>query len=106
MSIYSPSLATLARISSYNYTLIKYPGFYFLCLFEALNPGQQFFSHFGKVSWVLPVLSNGKEVSCSKTQHRYPGKNRTHDLAFKSLTLSQLLGFIEAKVILKCLLRQ
>ena len=35
----------------------------FNCLFEALRPGQQFSSHFGRASWVLPELSNGDEVS-------------------------------------------
>ena len=36
------------------------------------------------------VLSNGNEVSCSRTQHRAPAEDQTHDLAIKSLTLSQL----------------
>ena len=36
----------------------------YLCLFEAL---QQIFSHFGTASCVLPVLSNGDELSCSRT---------------------------------------
>ena len=30
-----------------------------VCLFEVFRPKQQFFSHFGKASRVLPVLSNG-----------------------------------------------
>ena len=28
----------------------------FVCLFEALHPGQQFFIHFGTASWVLRVI--------------------------------------------------
>ena len=37
------------------------------------------------------ILSNGDEVSCSsRTQHRALGEDRTHDLAIKSPTLSQL----------------
>ena len=55
-----------------------------VCLFEALRPGQQFFSHFGTASWVKPVLSDGVEVSCSRTQHHAPGEDRTRDLAIKS----------------------
>ena len=62
----------------------------FVCLSEALRPGQQFFSHFGTASWVYPVLSNGDEVFCSRTQHRAPGEDLTHNLAIKRLTLSQL----------------
>ena len=54
----------------------------FVCLlvFKALRPGQQFFSHFGKFSLVLPVLSKGYEVSCSRTQHRAPGEDLTRNL--------------------------
>ena len=61
-----------------------------VCLFEVLRPGQQFFSHFGTASWVLPVLSNEDEVSCSRTQQRAPGEDQIRNLAIKSPTLSQL----------------
>ena len=64
--------------------------FRFICLFEALRLGQQFFSNFGMASWVKPVLSNGDEVSCSRTQHRAHGENQTCDIGIKSLKLSQL----------------
>ena len=60
-----------------------------VCLFEALRPGQQYVSHFGTTSWVLPVLSYADEASCSRTQHRAPGEDRTHDLAIKRPVLSQ-----------------
>ena len=36
---------------------------------EVSQPGQQFFSHVGKFSWVDPILSNEDEVSCSGTHH-------------------------------------
>ena len=39
----------------------------FVCLFEALYPRQELFSHFGRASWVKPVLSNGDEVSSTRT---------------------------------------
>ena len=55
----------------------------FVCLFEALRPSE-FFSHFGTASWVLPVLRNGDEMSCSRTQLRAPGEDRTCDLAIKT----------------------
>ena len=44
-----------------------------VCLFEALRYGQQFF---GMASWVKPVLSNGDEVSSSRTHHHAPGGDR------------------------------
>ena len=56
----------------------------FVRFIEALHPGQQFFSHFGTASWLKPVLSNGDEVSCSRTQHCALGVDRTHNLAIKS----------------------
>ena len=43
----------------------------------ALRPSQHFFSHVGPFSWFEQVLSNGDEVSCSRTQHCAPGENRT-----------------------------
>ena len=64
---------------------------YFVCLFVwALRPmaSQQLFSHFVTASWVKPVLSNGDDVSCSRTQQCYPGEDQTCDLAIKSPTLS------------------
>ena len=54
---------------------------------EAFHPSQQFFSHVGMFSWVEPVLSNGDEVSCSRTQHLASGEIRTRDLAIKSAAL-------------------
>ena len=57
---------------------------------EALRPSQQFFSHVGTFSLVEPVLSNEDEVSCSNTQNRSPGENRTHDLVINSPALYQL----------------
>ena len=53
----------------------------------ALRPGQQFFSHFGTES---TLISNGDEVSCTRTQHRAPSEDRTHDLAIRNPTLSKL----------------
>ena len=63
-------------------------------LFEALCPGQQFFSHFGTSSWVYPVLSNWDEVSCSRTHYRAPGQDRTRDLAIKSPTSNTVKSII------------
>ena len=65
-----------------------------ICLFVCLRlyvPVNNFFSHFGMASWVKPVLSNGDEVSCSKTQFRAPGEDRTRDLAIKRPTLFKLM---------------
>ena len=45
----------------------------FVCLFEALLPGQQLFSHFGFL--VLTSTKQWDEVSCSRTQHRAPGES-------------------------------
>ena len=49
-----------------------------------------FLSYVGTFSWVEPVLSNGEEVSCSKTQHRTPGEIRIRNLTIKSPALDQL----------------
>ena len=68
-------------------TLLGLSLFVCLKLYVLVN---NFFSHFGTASCVLPVLSNGDEVSCSRTQHRAPGKDRTRNLAIKSPMLSQL----------------
>ena len=57
----------------------------FVCLSEVLRPGQQFSVILGR------LLGNGDEVSCSKTQPRAPGEDRTRDLAIVSPTLSQLI---------------
>ena len=55
---------------------------------EALHvPVNNFFSCVGKFSWVEPVLSNGYEVSCSRTQNHAPGDIQTRDLAIESPTL-------------------
>ena len=62
-------------------------GYLFVYLFGALRPDQQFFSYFVMASWVYPVLINGDEVSCSRTQHHAPDEDRTCDLAIKSPTL-------------------
>ena len=51
---------------------------YFLVLFEALHPSQQFFSHVRMFSWVED------EMSCSRTRHCYPNEILTHDLVVKS----------------------
>ena len=44
------------------------------------------------LGWIpgYSVLSNGDEESCSRTEHHAPGEDRTHNLAIKNLTLSQL----------------
>ena len=58
----------------------------FVCV-EAFRPSQQFCSHVGTFSWVVPVLSNEDEVFCSRSQHCAPGEIRTRDLAIKSQAL-------------------
>ena len=50
---------------------------------KALCPSQQFSSNVETFSWVQPVLSNGDEVFCLRTQHRTPGEIGTCDLAIK-----------------------
>ena len=54
------------------YALLKYSSVFFV-LVEALRNSQQFFRNVGAFSWVEPVLSNGDEVPCSRTQQRAPG---------------------------------
>ena len=64
-----------------------------IVLFEVLHPDQQFFSNFGTASG----LSNGDEVSCSRTQHRAPDEDRTRDLAIKSDALPTELSMLPRK---------
>ena len=59
---------------------------YFICLFEALRPGQQFFSYFGTASWAQPV-----QYLAIGMNYLAQGHNTTSlNLAIKSLMLSKL----------------
>ena len=47
----------------------------FVCLFVRGFTSRVNNLSFWETSWVIPVISNGDEVSCSRTKHRAPGED-------------------------------